>query len=196
MGNDPWKSPAEIVIPYNPLQYDLYRAGDPACAFYSVRWPFQAGRGRFGEFPLIVVREHFRRQGYTVLASEPRLPNEEGFVLVAYPGKRRAGDPAYRRMEAIFGSALLADLNARCDIAKRRWTGNTAGGDPDLFVFRPHDPGDRFFVEVKHRDRITKKQDVTFPLIEQLCPIVVTRIVPMRPSPMGSPPNLPAAADR
>ncbi len=171
-----WKARSEIVIPYEDSQYDLYRAHDPTCVFHGARWPFNAGRGRFGEFPLVVARQHFRGLGYIVLASEPRLPHGEGFILLAYPGKQKAGDPAYRRMEAIFGSVVLDELNARADRAKRELTGNRLGGDPDLFVFRKDDSRDRFFVEVKHRDQIRTKQSVTFPLIEKLCPIVVARL--------------------
>jgi hypothetical protein len=73
-----WKAGREIAVPYEPSQYELYRAGDSTCCFHAVRWPLSAGRGKFGEFPLVVAREHFRKLGYTVLASEPRLPEEEG----------------------------------------------------------------------------------------------------------------------
>jgi hypothetical protein len=54
--------------------------------------------------------------------------------------------------------------------------------DPDLFAFRPGAPADRFFVEVKHHDQITEKQRVAFPLIEQLCPVIVARLVPTDPA--------------
>jgi len=168
----------EITIPYDPAQHELYNAKDPACVFHNVRWPLHPGRGKFGEFPLVVAREHFRALGYVVLASEPLLPNDEGFIVLAYPGKRKAGDPAYQRMEAIFGAASLADLNLRADAAKKKETGNRGGGDPDLFVYHPDDPPDRFFVEVKHHDHLTDKQRTTFPLIEELCPIVVARLTP------------------
>ena len=76
----------------------------PPSALAIHRWPRQ-----IREFPLVVVREHYRRMGYVVLASEPRLSNEEGFILLSYPGKRRAGDPAYRRMETIFGAYFLQE---------------------------------------------------------------------------------------
>ncbi len=178
MRSRPWEEGREIPVPYDPIQHDLYRASDPTCCFHAVRWPLKAGRGKFGEFPLVVAREHFRKLGYTVLASEPRLPGEDGFILVSYPGKRRVGDPAYRRMEAIFGDRRLAELNEHADVAKRKRTGNRGGGDPDLFAFRPETPADRFFVEVKHHDQITEKQRVTFPLIEQLCPIMVATLFP------------------
>jgi hypothetical protein len=182
MKNDLWEPGREFKVPYEPSQHVLYRAGDPACNFHAVRWPLSEGRAKFGEFPLVVAREHFRKLGYTVLASEPRLPREEGFILVSYPGKRRAGDPAYRRMEAIFGVQVLADLNEEADIAKREATGNRGGGDPDLFAFRPGVPTDRFFVEVKHHDKLIEKQRVTFPFIEQLCPIIVARLVSTAPA--------------
>ena len=56
---------------------------------------------KYGEFPLVVVREHYRSQGYTVWASEPELdaPDFKGFILVSYPGKRRDGHEAYKRMQ-------------------------------------------------------------------------------------------------
>jgi hypothetical protein len=177
-----WHPSRAITVEYDAAEYDLYRANDPACAFDSVRWPLPRGRGRHGEFPLVVVREHFRTQGYVVLASEPNLPNDDGFIVVSYRGKRQAGDPAYRRMEAIFGAEVLADLNARADIAKLRATRGSGGGDPDLFAFRSNHPEDRFFVEVKHQDQLTSKQLVTFTLIEELCPIVVARLVKRKPS--------------
>ena len=129
MTSSQWKPRKSILIPYDPLQYDLYRAGDPACVYHPTRWPLSEGRGRFGGFPLVVVREYFRGQGYAVLASEPRLPNAEGFILVSYPRKRRAADPAYQRMEAIFGSAALAELNASSDAAKVRWGPATPPGE-------------------------------------------------------------------
>jgi hypothetical protein len=182
MKNRLWEVGREIAVPYEPIQYDLYRAGDPTCCFHAVRWPLNAGRGKLGEFPLVVVREHFRKLGYTVLASEPRLPGDDGFILVSYPGKRRVGDPAYRRLEAIFGDRKLAELNELADVAKRRRTGNRGGGDPDLFAFRPGAPADRFFIEVKDHDQITEKQRVVFPLIEQLCPVIVARLVPTTPA--------------
>lgn len=138
----------------------------PTGKFHKVRWPLNAGRGRFGEFPLVVVREHFRACGYTVWASEPELPNDAGFILVAYPGKRSKDHPAYRRMEAMFSKARLRDLNLEADEAKRSWTQGVGGGDPDLFVFGGDE---KFFVEVKWKDSITQKQHATFPIIEQHC---------------------------
>jgi len=73
-------------------------------------------------------------------------------------------------MEGFFGADVLRELNQRADVEKRKLTGNSGGGDPDLFVFRR---SECFFVEVKWRDQITKKQRVTFPLIEQFCNVEV-----------------------
>lgn len=172
-----WTPDRELEIPFNEREEVLYRAGDPSCAFHEVRWPLTGGRATWGEFPLVVTREHFRRLGYTVWASEPLLPDGEGFILLSYPGKRRSGDPAYRRMEAIFGAEVLAELNDRADAAKKAETENAGGGDPDLFVFRGTEATERFFVEVKHRDRLNKKQMVAFRFVEELCQVRVARLV-------------------
>lgn len=160
----------EIRIDLDPLQYRLYKSGAPACIYHAVHWPRSVGRSRHGEFPLVVAREHFRQLGYTVWAAEPELPDGDGFILVSYPGKRRRGHPAYLRMVEIFGERVLQELNAAADAQKRTLTGNAGGGDPDLFLSRD---SAHCFVEVKWRDRITKKQHVTFPLIEQFCNVEV-----------------------
>lgn len=172
----------ELTIQVSSREAELYRRGDPTSAYSSVRWPRLLGRGRHGEFPLVVTREHFRQLGFTVLASEPGLPDGAGFILVSYPGKRRDRHSAYVRMEAIFGQDKLTELNRRTDQAKRFRTGNASGGDPDLFVFRG---ANRFFVEVKWRDKITSKQALTFPIIEEICGVeiklarlTVSRVLP------------------
>jgi hypothetical protein len=154
----------EISLPFPLGQYGLYRSGNSACIY--PRWPRSVGRSKHGEFPVVVVREHFRKLGYSVWAAEPELPDDDGFILVSFPGKRRSGHPAFARMETFFGSDVLKELNASADDKKRKLTGNAGGGDPDLFVFRGPE---HFFAEVKWRDQITPKQSVTFPLIEQFC---------------------------
>ena len=141
-------------------------------------WPHLVGRGKHGEFPLIVVREHYRRQGYTVWFCEPALekyadPNFVGFMLLSYPGRRQAAHLAYKRMQDVFGEATVARLNLEADHAKlqmNKGQGNRGGGDPDLFVFKGQE---RFFVEVKWKDHITQKQRVTFPLIVRHCGVNV-----------------------
>jgi hypothetical protein len=141
-------------------------------------WPHLVGRGNHGEFPLIVVREHYRRQGYTVWFCEPALekyedPDFVGFMLLSYPGRRRTVHPAYKRIQDVFGESTVTRLNVEADRAKLRMDqgqGNRGGGDPDLFVFKGRE---RFFVEVKWKDHITEKQRVTFPLIERHCGVRV-----------------------
>jgi hypothetical protein len=171
-----WKpKDREVEVPFDPAEIERYRSNDSAGQYFGVAWPRSLGKSHHGEFPVVVVREHFRALGYTVLASEPELPKDEGFLLVAYPGKRERRHPAYERMVGHFGDAVLARLNRHADKTKARYGKSRGGGDPDLFVFRG---GDRFFVEVKWRDQITQKQSLTFPLIERYCqvPIKVARI--------------------
>ncbi len=167
----------ELEVPFDPSELKRYKSKDPAGLYFSVGWPRSLGKSRHGEFPVVVAREYFRAEGYTVLASEPELPNGEGFLLVAYPGKRERRHPAYERMVEHFGDAVLERLNRCADRRKIEYSKSRGGGDPDLFVFRGRE---RFFVEVKWRDQITQKQSLTFPLIERHCqvPIKVARIVP------------------
>jgi hypothetical protein len=173
-----WKShKEEIQIPFDPSEEDLYRKEDPSSRYAKVRWSLSRGRTKLGEFPVVVVREYYRNLGYTVWASEPELPNDLGYLLVSYPGKRRQDHPAYATMKDIFGSDVIEALNKKVDEEKRRETGNAGGGDPDLFVFNEEE---RFFVEVKHEDEINQNQEIAFPLIEDFCEtdVVIARIVP------------------
>ncbi|HXH49677.1 MAG TPA: hypothetical protein VNM47_10045 [Terriglobia bacterium] len=171
----------ELAVPFDPVQIELYRKRDPACIYHSVWWPqeLRRGRERTGEFPLVVVREHFRRLGYTVLASEPRLPDGQGFILLSFPRYRERRHPAYTQMASLLGTDIeaLDAFNLISDKAKIAATGNRGGGDPDLFVYRP-DGTERFFVEVKHKDKLNKKQLVTFPIIrKQGWEVKIVRIV-------------------
>ena len=171
----------ELTVPFDPRQIELYRKKDPACIYHSVRWPGELRRGReqTGEFPLVVVREQYRRKGYTVLASEPNLPDGQGFILVSFPGYRKRRHPAYTQMARLLGTDIeaLDAFNLIADKAKIAATGNRGGGDPDLFVYKP-DGVERFFVEVKHKDKLNKKQRVTFPIIrKQGWEVRIVRIV-------------------
>jgi len=175
----PKSSVRELTIPFDSRQLSLYRCGDKACVYHSVRWPLKEGKGKWGEFPLVVVREHYRRLGYTVLASEPRLPDGQGFILLSYPGYRKRRHPAYTQMANLLGTELAAldDLNRIADKAKIAVTGNKGGGDPDLFVYKP-DRREKFFVEAKYKDKLNSKQLVTFPIIrKQKWEVKVVRIV-------------------
>lgn len=159
-------TPAEFTIPFELCQLALYRCGSEACIYHACAWPLPQGRGRWGEFPLVVVRKHYLDLGYEVLASEPRLGAGKGFILLSYPGYRKARNIAYTQMAELLGTDLttLDALNLVADKAKIAATGNRAGGDPDLFVFKA-DGSERFFVEAKYKDNLNRKQDVTFPII-------------------------------
>jgi hypothetical protein len=167
----------ELTIPFDLKQLSLYRCGDKTCVYDSVRWPLNQGRGKWGEFPLVVVREHYRRLGYTVLASEPRLPDGQGFILFSYPGYRKRRHLAYTQMEMLLGTDLAAldALNLIADRAKIAATGKNGGGDPDLFVYKS-DSSEKFFVEAKYKDELNPKQLATFPIIEQKWEVKVVRI--------------------
>ena len=83
-----------------PEQRVLYEKDDPSSVFYAERWPvdLRSGRQRDGRFPEIAVRASFRAIGFSVLMSEPRMPNAEGFILAHYAGMREAKLVAYQRM--------------------------------------------------------------------------------------------------
>jgi hypothetical protein len=187
-----WKPQPEELVSFEPGADRQYlgqieeRRRGPSAAKESPRpasscyrpWPHLVGRGKYGEFPLVVVGEYYRRQGYTVWFCEPALeryadPDFVGFMLVSYPGRRVAAHPAYKRMRAVFGATTVEALNVEADRAKRqmdRGTGGRGGGDPDLFVFKGRE---RFFVEVKWKDHITDKQLVTFPIIADHCDVEI-----------------------
>lgn len=166
----------EEKISFDSLQYSLYVEKSPNCIY--PRWPISFGRSKHGEFPIVVARQYFTDLGYTVWVSEPELPDNTGYILTSFSGKRRNQHPAYMRMTTFFDVETLTQLNTAADIEKRLQTGNIAGGDPDLFVFRDDE---HFFVEVKWKDQITMKQSVVFPIIEKLCQteIRIARIQPL-----------------
>jgi len=138
-----WKSSLpEIKIPFDAKEYELYKKNDPASKYSDGRWLFPRGRTKHGEFPVIVVREYYRKLGYTVWVSEPEMPDQSGFILASYQGKRRSNHPAYQRMKRIIGPDLVENLNKKADEEKILLTGNAGGGDPDLFLFRG---SERFF---------------------------------------------------
>jgi hypothetical protein len=204
-----WKPRAgEKKIPFDPIDKEKYMLNRPDGRYYKVRWnpepisekrrrelasaegkdywKTMGGRGARGEFPLVVAREYYRADHYTVWASEPRLVHPEtrepeGFVVLSYAGARNPRHTHhhnYQRMADIFGADLLERLNRKADAEKKRRTGNRAGGDPDLFVFKGDRKNDRFFVEVKYEDQLTQKQTVCFPLIERIleCEVRAARI--------------------
>lgn len=190
------------MVPFDEDDRIAYSRNDPSNPYYRVRWfplPLMqdaslgpeyfaravGGKGKYGEFPLVVVREYYRRKGYIVWASEPRLFNPitgeaEGYAAMSYPAARKPTDKnhhAYLRMYAIFGEKL-EKLNKAADKAKCELKGNRAGGDPDLFMFKRGHEDKAFFVEVKHKDNLTPNELTCFPLIEEHlgCPVKIVRI--------------------
>jgi len=197
-----WKAKANHIdeVRFPAIQEELYRAKVryereldrirvkhrvrelPTCIYPA--WESLKGRGKLGEFPLMVVRERYRNNGYTVWVSDsneqPRARSLR-FILVSYPGLRKKKHPAYERMVRAFGRKEIEKLNQIVNEAKRKGkaTRNLGGGDPDLFVFKKADPKkERFFVEVKHKDKPTLNQRICFPLIAKLlCEVKLVRIV-------------------
>jgi hypothetical protein len=183
MGNE------EIRIPFDPVQHDLYRLqvkhrrDIPGCIYPL--WPSLKGRGRMGEFPLIVAREYFLGHGYKVLHSDSSRDDPYSFICASYPGlrKERPFHPGFRRMVEIFGDGLLRKFNQEAEAAKLRTkkSTNRGGGDPDLFVYKDDGNRERFFVEVKHRDSLHENQKIVFRLMRKhLCPVKIVRIYPRR----------------
>lgn len=152
----------------------------PACSYPL--WEPLKGRGKLGEFPVTVVREHYRNEGYNVWVSGSNKEMGDRFVLVSYPRlrKKTPPHPAYKRMVGVFGREKVEKLNQMVDEAKREGKGNRnlGGGDPDLFVFKgANAQEERFFVEVKYKDQPTPNQRICFPIIDKhLCEIKLVRI--------------------
>ncbi len=175
------RTSAELIVPYDPEEKVLYKKGDQR-SIYREGYPQNLWRGiyRSGRFPEIAVRASFLALGFRVFISSPQMPNEEGFILTHYAGKRQQEHPAFRRMFAHFPKGRIEELNRQCDVAKTKVGGNRSGGDPDLFVFNA--VGDRFFVEVKDKDKLKPKQSATFLKIKEIlgCEVRIARIKPVR----------------
>ena len=171
---------AEMIVPYDPDERDKYERRDEGSIFHrdEYRYPLNLWHGiyRRGRFPEVAVRASLKALGFSVLISDPDMPNDGGYILTHYADKRRRRDAAFQRMFEWFPEALIEELNQECDAIKRRISGNRGGGDPDLFVFSKS--GDRFFVEVKDQDELTQKQRATFSKIAQIlgCDVLVARV--------------------
>ncbi len=168
---------AELVVPYDPEQRALYEKHDRRSMFHGV-YPRRLWRGiyKLGRFPEVAVLKSLTALGFSVLMSDPDMPNKRGYILTHYAGKRRNLHPAFTRMFRWFPRCRIAELNRECDAAKRRISSNPGGGDPDLFVFSTS--GDCFFVEVKDQDELLPKQRLTFSKIEQIlgCDVLIARV--------------------
>jgi len=175
---------------FEPHQKHLYglqvKCGQsiPGCdypLFHSLK-----GKGRHGEFPLMVVSRHFKNEGYGVLYSSSVREVSESFICTSYPGLRRERHlhPAYERMAQFFRLEQLEEFNAIAEQEKRKHGRKTrGGGDPDLFIYLKSDPRIHFFVEVKHKDKTHINQEIVFDLIEKhlLCRVYTIRIYSEKP---------------
>ena len=172
---------AELVVAYDPIEREKYERRDVSSIFHRDGFPLERWRGtyKYGRFPEIAVRASLQALGFKVLISDPEMPNEGGFILTHYAGKRRQRHPAFLRMFNWFPEARIHELNRVCDATKIEAYGNRGGSDPDLFVYG--DSGDRFFVEVKDRDTLTRTQRVTFPKIAEIlgCDVLLARVIPV-----------------
>ena len=80
-----------------------------------------------------------------------------------------------------FDPESVLQLTQAAEDAKKTLPGNLGGGDPDLFVFK-EDGMHQFFVEAKHKDKVSKKQKECFRLIEKHlgCEVVIAQITEMK----------------
>lgn len=170
-------SPHELVVPYDPIQKVFYRACDPRCRYHDA-YPSSLWHGiyRHGRFADVVVRDAFLELGYRVLISDPEMPNDGGYMLTHYAGKRADHHEAFIRMFNHFPRRRIAELNRQCDRLKLLRWGSRGGGDPDLFVIGS--TGRAFFVEVKDRDQLKPKQRAIFAKIRTVlgCDVRIARI--------------------
>jgi hypothetical protein len=171
-------SQAELIVPYDPEERAKYEKRDESSIFHQDGYPLSLWRGIYsrGRFPEVAVRAVLKRLGFSVLISDPGMPNDGGYMLTHLAAKRRKRDAAFVRMFNWFPEAKIAELNRQCDAVKRSISGNRSGGDPDLFVFSSS--GDRFFVEVKDKDRLSEKQHATFSKIAEVlgCDVLIARL--------------------
>ncbi len=174
----------EEKIEYDPAERGRYIAREPS-AYDAWAWPDNLLNGRDRRasrcFPEVAARAHFETQGYKVLISAPKYPDELGYLLFHFRGLRRRKQPhpAFARMERLFPGVDLHELAETARLMKIDSCGNNGGGgDPDLFAFRAS--GDRLFVEAKHLDDMNCNQRVCFGLIRDRLrvPVKIVRLVP------------------
>ncbi len=183
-----------VHIRVDPVQLDLYRieatyrrklmelkekhrlARVPGLAVPL--WKTLKGRGTSGERALVFAREYYRKRGYKVWTSGSGK-RADSFMLLSFPGLRRRCHPGFMRMLEMFDPEAVFELIHAAEDEKRGLPGNLGGGDPDLFVFKENGGQKRFFVEAKHKDKLSPKQKACFKLIEKLlgCDVVIGQIM-------------------
>ena len=101
----------------------MRRGSDIGLPSGSVPLPTQSlrrGIYRRERFPDVAVRASLMALQFSVLMSEPELPDGGGFILTHYAGKRRSGHPSFARMFQWFNKEHVAELNRQCDTIKKR----------------------------------------------------------------------------
>jgi len=170
----------ELIVPYDPHERNRYESRDLGSIFHQDGYPVELWHGIYkrGRFPEVAVRAAFKAHGFSVLISDPGMPDSGGYILTHYAGKRRSRHAAFTRMFQWFPEELICRLNRECDVLKAAVSSSKGGGDPDLFVTNAG--GDRFFVEVKDHDELLPKQEATFQKISEIlgCDVLIARVVP------------------
>ena len=170
-----WTPSIEFSLQVSAEQKRLYKANDPRSIYYDDRWIYQKGRHKGREFPVIVIRKHFKDQGYKVWVSGQSKLGIDAFILTMFPGARQKRDQSYLNMVEVFGMRMIEEFIAIVEERKKQEGLPRHGGDPDLFVQHPQNRIDKFFVEVKaedftgtrrYEDKLNKQQLLVFPLIE------------------------------
>jgi hypothetical protein len=171
-----WAPSTEFSLQVSGEQKRLYKDNDPQSIYYGDRWIYRKGRHKAGEFPVVVVRKHFKDQGYRVWVSGQSKLGIDAFILTMFPGARQRRDQSYLNMVEVFGMKTIEEFIAIVEARKRKEGLPRHGGDPDLFVRHPQNRTDRFFIEVKaedltsarrYEDKLNKQQIHVFPLIEK-----------------------------
>ena len=133
-----WTPSSEFILKVPKDEKRLYEHNDPRCPY--PQWPFRKGRHNKGEFPVVVVREHFIHRSYKVWVSGTSKLGIDAFTLAMFPGARRKGDLSYLKMVDVFGEKTVEAFNKIVEKQKKKVNLVSHGGDPDLFVQDPEKP--------------------------------------------------------
>jgi hypothetical protein len=98
-----------------------YAQCDPCCAFHAYQFPSRAGILKRGDFPVAVVRKYYEDRGYQCCVSAQSKHGIPCYLLERMPGRRRAGDPAYRKTIELFGQRTIQRLHRRAAQARAAW---------------------------------------------------------------------------
>ena len=156
----------EKIFRYFPLQKRYYKNGDSKCIYPQWRKTHSFQKPS-GNFPAMVARYHFEKEGYRVV---------DDYCLVRKP-KQRSENAGYQLLCEIFGPSTVHEViclseAVLCSKGMRR------GGDPDLFVYKSNF-SESFFVEAKEPpDDIKTSQRIVMYFIKNLmCPVYIAKII-------------------